>query len=344
MPSTTTAYGLVKALGVMLLATSALAQDPSVVQCAANKFEDVAAVIASCNFINLYNISVPAGVTLDLSAAKPNSVIFFGREITFGYKKWKGPLIRFKGNSGLYVNGGTANIIGSGEKFWGKSGERPFLIDIDNVQDSTFVKFNLTSSPYTAINVKNSKNLIFQRPRVTNLGQGDKNVGIVINTSQNITITDGSFATQADGIDISSGSGITVKNTNLTFTGLSIGNPNSATQTSNLSISNIRVAGAKTAIDVSVGPAPGSVDSVAITNVTLIDIANTAVYINQPNTTGGSLTNVAISSISGNVAATGQKYAVNVGSCDTISITSANITGATANSTCSCVSASFTCQ
>ncbi|ETK79564.1 hypothetical protein L915_14592, partial [Phytophthora nicotianae] len=49
--------------------------------------------ISSCSQITVNSLTVPAGVTLDLSKAKKGAIIEFLGTTTFGTQKWAGPLV-----------------------------------------------------------------------------------------------------------------------------------------------------------------------------------------------------------------------------------------------------------
>ncbi|OWY96704.1 Polygalacturonase, partial [Phytophthora megakarya] len=60
--------------------------------------------ISSCSTLTIGTLSVPAGVTLDLSKAKTGATIKISGTVTFGQKKWAGPLVLL-GGSNLSVSG-----------------------------------------------------------------------------------------------------------------------------------------------------------------------------------------------------------------------------------------------
>ncbi|EGZ15278.1 hypothetical protein PHYSODRAFT_259951 [Phytophthora sojae] len=63
--------------------------------------------ISSCNTVTVGPLTVPAGVTLDLSKTKAGAAINFTGTTTFGTAKWEGPLVRVSGNSLTVKGSGT---------------------------------------------------------------------------------------------------------------------------------------------------------------------------------------------------------------------------------------------
>ncbi|KAG1686227.1 hypothetical protein DVH05_007065 [Phytophthora capsici] len=93
--------------------------------------------ISSCGTITVNSLNVPAGVTLDLSAAKTGATIEFLGTTTFGTQKWEGPLVRVSGTD-LTVKG-SGTLDGQGAWYWkqGQSITRPVFFKLQNVISST---------------------------------------------------------------------------------------------------------------------------------------------------------------------------------------------------------------
>lgn len=242
-------------------------QAPGVIQCAAAVYEDVPQILAACNFINLYNITVPAGKTLDLRSAQPGSVIFIGRAITFlPSPGFAGPLVRF-GGSNLYVNGGTGFFDGVGSRYWGTNGTAPTLVSIENVKNSVFEKLIVANSPATAISITGSSGLTFKGARVLNQAAFVATVkpvlpGVVVASSSNIILGGFNVTTTGKCIDIASGSSAQVvasvcNGANLTANGT----PQSTSQTSSAAPSTSNTTQATTPATNPSSSSPGQVPS-----------------------------------------------------------------------------------
>lgn len=71
---------------------------------------------SSCSTIILDALTVPAGVTLDMTDLPDNTVVIFESETTFEYEEWDGPLFAVSGTN-IKVAGessGTSVLNGNG--------------------------------------------------------------------------------------------------------------------------------------------------------------------------------------------------------------------------------------
>jgi polygalacturonase len=112
--------------------------------------------ISSCSAVIINSLSVPAGVTLDLSKAKSGASITFEGTTTFGTAKWAGPLVLLTG-SNLKV-GGTGTLDGQGAWYWkqGQSISRPVFFRLNKVTGSTLSGFTVKNSPYRTFSILSS--------------------------------------------------------------------------------------------------------------------------------------------------------------------------------------------
>lgn len=67
-------------------------------------YSSAIAAKSSCSTIILDALTVPAGVTLDMTDLPDDTVVIFQGETTFGYKEWEGPLFAVSG-TGIKVAG-----------------------------------------------------------------------------------------------------------------------------------------------------------------------------------------------------------------------------------------------
>jgi len=109
---------------VALAATSVVAAPTALAErdsCTFTKAADAIENRKSCSTITLDNIEVPAGTTLDMSNLKKGTKVIFKGTTTFGYKEWKGPLVRFSGDD-ITVDGTGATLDGDGSRWWDTKG------------------------------------------------------------------------------------------------------------------------------------------------------------------------------------------------------------------------------
>ncbi|EGZ14681.1 polygalacturonase [Phytophthora sojae] len=93
-------------------------------------------------------LTVPAGVTLDLSGAKNGATIEFTGTTTFGTQKWNGPLVMLSGTELIVKGDGT--LDGQGPWYWkqGQATTRPVFFQVHKVTHSTLSGFTVKDSPY----------------------------------------------------------------------------------------------------------------------------------------------------------------------------------------------------
>lgn len=75
---------------------------------------------ASCSTIILDGLTVPGGVTLDMTDLSDGTVVIFQGTTTFGYEEWEGPLFAVSGTN-VKVAGeasGGSVLDGQGALYW----------------------------------------------------------------------------------------------------------------------------------------------------------------------------------------------------------------------------------
>uniref|UniRef100_H3H0A4 endo-polygalacturonase n=1 Tax=Phytophthora ramorum TaxID=164328 RepID=H3H0A4_PHYRM len=154
--------------------------------------------VSSCSTVTIKSLTVPAGVTLDLSDLKSGANVVFSGTTTFGEKKWSGPLVLLTGTK-LTVSG-TGTLDGQGAWYWkqGTSITRPVFFRMSKVISSTVKGFTIKNSPYRTFSILSSESTTIS--------------GLTLDSSDG----DGT-AKNTDGFDLS-------KNTDVTITGCKIYN------------------------------------------------------------------------------------------------------------------------
>ncbi|KAH7489254.1 hypothetical protein KRP22_011356 [Phytophthora ramorum] len=157
--------------------------------------------ISSCSTVTIGSLSVPAGVTLDLSKAKSGATIQFTGTTTFGMQTWDGPLVLL-GGSDLTVQG-SGTLDGQGSWYWkqGTSISRPVFFRLHGVASSTLSGFTLKNSPFRTFSILNSqKTTISGLTLDSSAGDGTaKNTdGFDLTKNDGITITGNKIYNQDD--------------------------------------------------------------------------------------------------------------------------------------------------
>ncbi|EGZ15269.1 polygalacturonase [Phytophthora sojae] len=157
--------------------------------------------VSSCSAITIGGLTVPAGVTLDLSNVKDGATITFTGTATFGTQKWVGPLVLLSGND-LTVKG-SGTLDGQGAWYWkqGQSITRPVFFRLQNVVGSTLSGFTLKNSPFRTFSlVTNQQTTISGLTLDSRDGNGiAKNTdGFDLTKNDHITITGNKIYNQDD--------------------------------------------------------------------------------------------------------------------------------------------------
>ncbi|CAK4773864.1 unnamed protein product [Aphanomyces euteiches] len=114
--------------------------------------------LTSCSTVVISSLTVPAGVTLDLTKLKAGATVSFTGTTTFGTKLWEGPLVLLTGTNLKVTGPGT--LDGQGAWYWkqGQSVTRPVFFRLNNVGQSTLTGFTLKNSPFRTFSILNSVN------------------------------------------------------------------------------------------------------------------------------------------------------------------------------------------
>ncbi|KAL5363351.1 putative endopolygalacturonase I [Aspergillus floccosus] len=254
---------------------------------------------SSCSSIVLKNIAVPAGKTLDLSNVKDGTTITFEGTTTFGYKEWKGPLIRLGGKDITVTMAKGAVIDGEGSRWWDGKGTnggktKPKFLYAHKLQDSTIKGLNIKNTPVQAISVQ-ANNLHLTDITIDNSdgdSKGGHNTdGFDISESNGVYITGATVKNQDDCIAINSGKNIEfTRGTCSGGHGLSIGSiggrDDNTVQGVKITDSTVTNSDNGIRIKTIVGET-GSVSDVTYSNIKLSGIHKKGIVIQQDYKNGG---------------------------------------------------------
>ncbi|KAA8651233.1 glycoside hydrolase family 28 protein [Aspergillus tanneri] len=172
--------------------------------------------VSGCSTIIVKDVKVPAGQTLDLSKVDDGATITFEGTTTFGYKEWKGPLIRIEGK-GITVNMAQGALIdGDGSRWWDTKGSnggktKPKFLYAHKLEDSTISGLTIKNTPIQAISVQ-ATNTLFENIHIDN-SDGDNKGGhntdaFDVGGSDNVWIRGAVVNNQDDCLAINSGRNI----------------------------------------------------------------------------------------------------------------------------------------
>lgn len=325
-------------------------------------FTDAAAAIKgkeSCTAITLQDITVPPGKTLDMTGLQDGTHVTFAGNTSFRYHVWAGPLIAFTGRN-LIIDGAPGHIIdGNGPAWWDGLGQKgnltkPKFFAAHNVVNSIIKGLNVKNTPIHGFSIKNVTNLGLYDITINNSdgnhpGGGHNTDGFDIESSNGVFISGANVINQDDYLAINSGNNITFTNSSCSGGhGLSIGSVGGRKDNtvSNVLISNSQVVDSTNGVRIkTVFNATGSVSGITYSNITLSNISNYGIVIEQDYLNGGPtgnatagvpITDITIENITGTVESSAIPVYILCadGACSNWSWTGVQITGGTPTDKC----------
>ncbi|KAK6079459.1 Polygalacturonase 2 [Seiridium cupressi] len=317
---------------------------------------------ASCSTIILDALTVPGGVTLDMTDLPDDTVVIFEGETTFEYEEWDGPLFAVSGTN-VKVAGtssGSSILNGNGPSYWdgegGSGGKtKPKFFQAHDLTDSLIETLTILNPPVQVFSINGASNLELAYITV-DASAGDslgKNTDAFdIGSSTEVLIEYATVYNQDDCVAINSGTDITFKNGYCSGGhGLSIGSvggrsDNSVsgvtfeTSTVTKSVNGIRI---KT-----ISGDTGTVTDVTYDDITLSSISKYGILIEQnydggdldgTATTGVPITDLTIKNIGGTGAVSSSGYDVVVvcgssSSCSSWTWSNVTVTGGKTYGSC----------
>ncbi|KAH8647375.1 BcPG4, endopolygalacturonase 4 [Xylariales sp. PMI_506] len=315
---------------------------------------------ASCSTIILDSLTVPAGVTLDMTDLPDSTVVIFEGTTTFEYEEWEGPLFAVSGTN-IKVAGessGTSILDGQGASYWdgdGSSGgkTKPKFFQAHDLTDSLIETLTILNPPVQVFSINGASNLELAYITI-DASAGDslgKNTdGFDVGESSDVTIEYATVYNQDDCIAINSGTNIIFKNGYCSGGhGLSIGSVGGRddntvdgvqflTTTVIDSVNGLRI---KT-----ISGDTGEVTDVLYDDITLTSISKYGIIFEQnydggdldgTATTGVPITDVTLKNVAGTVESSGYNIVVVCGStssCSSWTVSDVSITGGKTYGSC----------
>ncbi|ETL89413.1 hypothetical protein L917_11673 [Phytophthora nicotianae] len=263
--------------------------------------------VSSCSSIVISDLSVPKGVTLDLTDIADGATITFEGTTTFGEEEWDGPLILLTGNDLTVTGSGT--LDGQGSWYWekGTSISKPVFFRLKKVLSSTLENFNIKNSPYRTFSILDCEDTTLTGLTLdSSAGDGTaKNTdGFDLSRNVRLTISDCTVYNQDDCLAMQSSNDTTFSgNTCSGGHGISIGSlgGDSVTESdivSGLTVKNNKIVDSvngiriKTIIDLY-----GTITGATYTDNTLSNVENAIVIHSDYSKSEGGYTGVATSKV-----------------------------------------------
>lgn len=176
---------------------------------------------ASCSTIILDGLTVPAGVTLDMTDLNDDTVVIFEGTTKWEYEEWKGPLFAVSG-TGIKVAGTSSAVLdGQGALWWDGEGDdgktKPKFFQAHDLTSSTIENIYVLNPPHQVFSINGVDTLTVASVTIDASDGDDDDLGantdcFDIGASDGVTITNAKCYNQDDCVAVNSG-------TNIKFTG-----------------------------------------------------------------------------------------------------------------------------
>ncbi|GMF63993.1 unnamed protein product [Phytophthora fragariaefolia] len=263
--------------------------------------------VSSCSTITIGSLTVPAGVTLDLSDVADGATIEFTGTTTFETSEWDGPLILLTGTD-LTV-GGTGTLDGQGDWYWekGTSIDRPVFFRMSKVISSRVSDFTIKNSPYRTFSVLSCESTTISGLTLDSSAGDDvaKNTdGFDLSKNTDVTISGNTIYNQDDCLAMQSSTNtVFSSNTCSGGHGISIGSiggssVSSSDTVSGLTVKNNKIVNSVNGIRIkTIIDDYGTVEDVTYTSNTLSNVENAIVIHGDYSKSEGGYTGSATSKV-----------------------------------------------
>nr|ADU33275.1 endopolygalacturonase [Chrysomela tremula] len=200
----------------LVLAGLALAQP-----CTISRYSDIQQVVNSCTNILVSNLTMPAGIVLELYLQNKTTITFEGTTL-FEYTPWSGPLIRVTGVDVTFEGAPGSVFDGQGPLYWDGRGDKgpkkPQFMKIEVFGKSVFRNIKLLNCPHHCVYIGKSDGLTVSNWTIDNSAgdlhnfTGHNTDGFDVSAAKNLLIENTAVLNQDDCIAIRYGSNIIVRN------------------------------------------------------------------------------------------------------------------------------------
>lgn len=118
---------------------------------------------ADCATITISAVTVPSGVTLDLTDLADDTAVVFAGTTTWDYAEWDGPLLSISG-TGIAVSGTDDHQLdGQGALWWDGEGDdgisKPKFFYAHDLTSSTITGINILNPPHQVVSIDGASDL-----------------------------------------------------------------------------------------------------------------------------------------------------------------------------------------
>nr|AHG54213.1 polygalacturonase 8 [Lygus lineolaris] len=241
--------------------------------------------------IVIRDLQVPAGVMLDLTNLKEGTTVEFAGRVTFGYKEWKGPLVKVSGKRLNIMAHEYARFDGEGHRWW-KGGRESKLLKPRFfeaiVDDSTIRGLYFKNPPAPCFLCNWCHNTAISKITVDAKDAGDGRAGVAFNTDgislgyvKNITVRDSYVFNQDDCFVTGAGEDMLVENLTCEGgNGIGVGSLGKGAEVRRLTIRNSKIINNLVGLDIKTElNAVGALRDVTFENIEMKDIRQFGITI-----------------------------------------------------------------
>ncbi|KAJ9143053.1 putative Extracellular polygalacturonase [Pleurostoma richardsiae] len=316
----------------------------------------------SCSTIVLSALSVPSGVTLDLTSLKTGTTVIFEGETTFGYKEWSGPLVAVSGTSITVKGASGSSLNGNGASYWDGKGSnggktKPKFFQAHSLTTSTIENLNIVNAPVQvfSINTVQTLNLIdITIDNSAGASLGANTDGFDIGSSDGVTITGAKVYNQDDCVAINSG-------TNINFSGgycsgghgLSVGSVGGRSDNTvdGVTFESSQIVNSQNGVRIkTISGDTGTVKGVTYKDITLSGITKYGIVVDQAYdgtagspTSGVPITDFTLDGVTGSVSSSATEIYIDCASCSGWTWSGVSVTGGKKSSSCKGVPSGVSC-
>ncbi|KAJ5662191.1 uncharacterized protein N7477_009807 [Penicillium maclennaniae] len=336
--------------------------------CVVSEYESLSSAVASCTNIILSDLYAPASSTIDLQSLQTGTTVTFAGTTTFGdtFDDDFDPIII--SGTDLTITGASGHVIqGNGEAYWDGKGsnggqDKPdHFIVIKHTYNSKITNLNIMNWPVHCFDITGSEHLTISGVVLNNTAGDEPNSasgddpaahnsdGFDISSSDYITLENIEVYNQDDCVAVTSGTQIVVDNIYCSGGhGLSIGSigGKSNNTVDGVTFKNSQVVNSQNGCRIkSNSDTTGSVSNIVYQNITLSEISDYGIDVQQDYLNGGptgeptngvTISDVTFTDVTGTATDDAYNYYILCGSdsCSNFTFTDVSITGGGETSSC----------
>lgn len=346
-------FALLSVILTVVVTCHSASHNVTATSCTITKYnaDDIANAQKECTDLTINGITVPAGVTLDLTKLQDGTKLTFRGTITWEYAEWLGPLVKIKGTNVEVVGSDDHVLDGRGQLWWDGLGGNGGVVKPKflkaTVTNSVIHKLYLKNAPVQAFSVNGCHDSVIQYITIDDK-DGDSKGGhntdaFNVNSSHNVTIKHSTVYNQDDCMAMNSGyDTYFIDNYCSGGHGISIGSVGNGAIVKGVKVDNCQIVDSDNGVRIkTIYGSTGSVSDVTYQNIVLKNIHKYGVIIQgnygsdkQDPTDGVPISHFTLKNITGTVDKKGVNVYVVVDNASDWHFSDIDVTGGATKKTC----------